>query len=162
MSAFDTSSFFNGTAKTVNYGTMIDDFVGRFNGSAEDAANSSQAYADSFAGWLGDLLGQGNKAQAAYFKTKANQEYEQKATASARAWDEYMASTQYQRAVKDLKAAGLNPWLALQSGISTQAGGHTAGSGSSARYVSEEKTSKNTLTSLALLFVSCARLLAAL
>ena len=34
----------------------------------------------------------------------------------ARKWWQEMADTQYQRLTKDLEAAGLNPWLALQSG----------------------------------------------
>lgn len=84
-----------------------------------DSAQSSGWTGETGApGWLAKFFGfdSGQKKQEA--QRQAEIEYERQSINSARAWSEYMDNTQYQRRVKDLEAAGLNPWLAVQNGIS--------------------------------------------
>lgn len=116
--------------------------------------------------WLTDFdnFFTGNKAKykaeyEKYLTDIANQN-EYKATQSARAWEEYMASTQYQRAVKDLEKAGLNPWLAVQSGVSGE--GSSSSAKSEYKYKHDEKSSTTKGRDIALMLLASARLIAAL
>lgn len=54
-----------------------------------------------------------------YQEQDENRKFNAEQAALAREWQEKMASTNYQRAVSDLKAAGLNPVLAASGGISS-------------------------------------------
>lgn len=116
---------------------------------------------DSVWGKIGQGLGFVDRNDYDRWLAEQERNYERAAVNSARAWDEYMDSTKYQRAVKDLQAAGLNPWLALQSGVSAGGSSTTASTGSSAR-AKVEGNSKGKMSSLAMLLLASAKLIAAL
>lgn len=85
---------------------------------------------------------------------KQAQGYNSAEAAKQREWEEHMASTQYQRAVEDLRKAGLNPWLAV-SGIN---GGSPSGASasSSASSVNMKKSGSEVLANLTQSAVSAA------
>lgn len=58
-----------------------------------------------------------------------SQQYNSAQAAESRQWQENMSNTQYQRAVGDLEAAGLNPMLAYTQGGAGTPSGATASSG---------------------------------
>lgn len=83
--------------------------------SAQIAASKVQAnVGQQFLSWLSGTLGQDKQIAS---QKEANELAYERNVASAREqreWELFMDSTKTQRLVKDLEAAGLNPWLALQ------------------------------------------------
>ncbi len=109
---------------------------------------------------LGNLVGvlqqqgfntMGGASQALYNAAMQQQamNYNSAEAQKNRDWQEYMSNTAYQRAMKDLKAAGVNPILAFGSGISgatTPSGGASSiGSGTSMGLINSSAASMSAL-----------------
>ena len=127
-----------------------------------DSYNPTQYYDNAYYGdsgipgtWM-KIFGQDMSEVRSQDKYLQDQAYERASINSARAWDEYMDSTQIQRRVKDLEAAGLNPWLAVQNGVSGT-GTPSVDTGGSAKHHNSSGQSKS---GLAMLLVALARILA--
>lgn len=99
-------------------------------------SNEEGSWESVFAGnnFLGNTIGKLLGYKQAYtdrynkYVEALNKRNEERAIANARAYDEWFESTKYQRAVADLKKAGLNPWLAVNSGFANQSPATTTNS----------------------------------
>lgn len=103
-----------GTPTGNNTGAAAD-----FNANQAQTANNLQG-----AQWnLGNLINMGSmlasNAMSAASQSSAMR-YNSKEAKAQRDWQERMSSTSYQRGVKDLEAAGLNPVLAAYNGFGAQ------------------------------------------
>lgn len=96
-------------------------------GSKSASGSSGGSYNRSSAQTVSNVAGNAASARSqamanaannsAYENWKAAAEYNAEQARIQREWAEHMANTQYQRAVKDMRAAGLNPILAVKNGI---------------------------------------------
>lgn len=84
--------------------------------------------------WIGSIhnASSGADAQNRYNAIEADKarQFDASEAAKLRAWEEYMSNTAYQRAAKDMEAAGINPQT--MSGLNAGAGGASTPSGSAA------------------------------
>lgn len=112
MSSFFGNTFKNFGKKAVEYAPMALSLLsgGVIGGAAPGVAGQA---------WSAAAQSQANTAQQA--QAKDAMRFEAGQAGIARDWSERMSSTAHQRSVQDLRAAGLNPMLAINAGASTPA-----------------------------------------
>lgn len=98
-------------------------FANPLSNSAMPSVNEQKAFGpDSHGNYWWDYFN-GNAAaresnSAQWQMQLQQQEFNASEAEKTRAWNEYMSNTAIRRQMEDIKAAGLNPWLAIQGGAS--------------------------------------------
>lgn len=143
----------------VGYYTPYQNTDGNIYDPNVNLSSSAYKYKYVFGDFLSGAMAAGKQAEAQAAldaKEWARNEY---SAQQQRAFEEYMDSTKTQRAMSDIKAAGLNPWLALQSagfGGAVPAG---AAASSSAGQVGQGKSGSDVLGGLGASAVGIAMLI---
>lgn len=126
----------------------------------------SDANPDSFSNKFFDFFsGDVKRARSEYetYLNNLNARNEFLASQSARAWDKMMDDSKVQRSMKDYEAAGLNPYLLINSG---SVGGGSSPTSTKADYKfdrnSKNQDKSNKMRDAALMLIALSRLAAAL
>lgn len=114
---------------------------------------------DSLWGKVGSSLGFVDRAGYEEYLKQRDRDYERANINSARAWEEYLDSTKYQRMKADLEKAGVNPYWLMSQGSSASASSSTA-TGGRTTSTSKQMSSKESMTGIAGFLVAIAKLLA--
>lgn len=116
--------------------TAIEHFTGIDSGSAKEFDFDNENPVDNF------LEAYQQTGDDAWLEKYLDDLLSQYNTQSARDYETQMSNTAFSRLVEDIKSAGYNPWMALQSGMNSASTPSVAASGTSGVSQSSQKTQK--------------------